>query len=269
MSLPKRAANFIFDLLFPIKCLGCGAELENEIPQKRWICPDCLGKIDLRKEQVCPVCEKESEGGRTHYACRKETALDGLWASSWYDSKLIAEAIHKFKFNFIKDLSFPLAHVMERSLLGANELTDIHDLLLSGFSKMPGEENIYVEETKNRISETVIIPVPLHRKRYNWRGFNQSYLLSSRLAEKFKISASDKLLAKRKNTKPQTQLSAREDRKANIKGAFYCPDASLVVGKNFVVVDDVCTTLSTLNECALELKKAKAKNIWGLVIARR
>lgn len=259
--------NFILDLLFPIQCLECGREFENLEPKKRWLCEECLKKIEVRTEQVCPVCEKLSEGGKTHHGCRKKTLLDGLWVATEY--KITNKAIHKFKFNFVKDISFSLSEIMAKSILEVQEFGDFHDLLLVNFSQEKENEEIYIEKTKNKKAETIIIPVPLHKRRFNWRGFNQAFLLAEYIADKFKLPVYENLIIRKKNTKPQTKIESMKERKANIKGAFFCPRKNLVKNKNVIIIDDVCTTLATLDECAIELKKAGAKNIWGLVVARR
>lgn len=260
--------NFVLDILFPIQCLSCQRELEHLKPRERWICPECLAGIETKKEQVCPVCESENEGGKTHYRCRKETYLDGLWVAAEYSFKVVSEGIHKLKFNFIKDLSFPLSKVMKRSILEVDEFSDFQNLILANFSK-ESEEEIYIEKGKNEKAETIIIPVPLHKRRYNWRGFNQAFLLSRHIACEFQLPVSENLLLRVKNTKPQTKIKSMKERKENIKGAFLCLAKEDIKGKNVILVDDVCTTLATLNECAKELKKAGAKDVWGLVAARR
>ena len=94
-------------------------------------------------------------------------------------------------------------------------------------------------------------------------------MLSKNIAERFNLPVCEKAIIRKRNTKPQTKIKLMEDRKKNIKGAFLCPDYDLINNKNIVVVDDVCTTSATLNECAIELKKAGAKSVWGLVITRR
>ncbi len=268
-----KAKNLILDLLFPIQCLGCGMELENAEPKERWICFECLKKIKIRKDQTCPFCEEWSDEGKTHYRCKKETTLDGLWVATEYKYKIINEAIHKFKFSFIQDLSFSLSEILIRSILETEEYGDFQDLVLENFSQESGEKKVYTEEEKNKKVKTIIIPVPLHNRRYNWRGFNQAFLLSEHIANKFNLDICNNLLLRERNTKSQTKIKSMEERKKNIKGAFsiskYLTERNLISNNNVIIVDDVCTTSATLSECAKELKKAGAKNVWGLVVARR
>ncbi|MCK5084261.1 MAG: ComF family protein [Candidatus Pacebacteria bacterium] len=269
----EKIKNFILDILFPIRCLECEIELENAEPKERWICPECLKKIRTRKDQACPVCEQFSEGGKTHYRCEKETALDGLWVATEYKYEVVSEAIHKFKFDFICDICFPLSEILIRSILEVDEYDDFQDLALVNFSQESEEEEIYIEEQKNKKAETIIVPVPLHKKRYNWRGFNQAFLLSEYIARKFKLDICDNLLFRKRNTKPQTTIKSMKERRENIKGAFFiseCLDVKkMIKNNNVIIIDDVCTTLATLSECAKELKRVGAKNVWGLVVARR
>ncbi len=260
--------NFILDILFPIECLGCGRELEDLEPKKRWICPDCIKKIAVRKLQTCPACEQYSEGGKIHERCKDRTYIDGLWVSAEYGTKVISEAIKKMKFNFIKDVSYPLSLVMARSVLEVEEFSDFHDILMVNCSK-ECEEAVYLDEEKNKRSETLIVPVPLHKKRFKWRGFNQAFLLSEYISQEFDLELDDKLLRRRKNTKSQSNIKSMEERRVNMKDAFSCLSTGRVGCKNIVLVDDVCTTLTTLDECAKVLKEAGARNVWGFVAARR
>ena len=278
MKCFSSSINFILDILFPIKCLGCGGEFENREPKERWICEDCLDKIIIRKEQVCPVCEKASEGGKTCYHCRKKTSLDGLWVASEYSDALLSQAVHKFKFNFVRDLSYPLGKIILKSVLEQEEFSDFQDLLFARAA-----QNLESDENKSfsnsaKLFQTIIIPVPLHWRRYNWRGFNQSELLANEIAKKSNLEVNNKLLIRRRNTKPQTKIKSMSERRKNIKGAFKIDivgmglkpiPTELLKNKNIIIVDDVCTTLATLNECALVIKKAGAKKVWGVAAARR
>ena len=122
---------------------------------------------------------------------------------------------------------------------------------------------------KNRIppAPLVVIPVPLHKNRQDLRGFNQSELIARKLSKKLNLPGGC-ALARTKDTEAQVSLS-REFRLTNLVGAFTCTDKEFITGKNILLVDDVATTLSTLNECARALKDAGAKKVWGIVVARR
>jgi len=112
----------------------------------------------------------------------------------------------------------------------------------------------------------IIVPVPLHQKRLLWRGFNQSIEFSRRLGRKLDRPVSRNGLIRTRHTIPQTRLGLKE-RQINIKAAFAARQ-DIVEGKIVLIVDDVYTTGSTLNECAKTLKRAKAAGVDVLVLAR-
>lgn len=263
----KKIQNGFLDTIFPIECLGCGKNFEDLPARERWVCPECLLKINLRCEQVCPVCERSSESGRTHSACQHKTALDGLWASVYYEN-LVEKAVHHFKFDFIQDISFLLSSLIISSVREIEEYGDFHNMIMANLGKQ-SEDSIYRGQEAPNESETVIVPVPLHWKRLNWRGFNQSELLAKKIADEFRLDMQSSCLIRKKNTKPQSKIDKESERLENIKGAFACGSAEAFRGKNVIIVDDVCTTLSTINECATEVRKSGAKEVWGLVVARR
>ena len=106
----------------------------------------------------------------------------------------------------------------------------------------------------------LVIPVPLHRSRERRRGFNQAELIAERLG----MPVAARLLRRKKNTASQTGLT-RNERKRNLAGAFEVRGA---VRGTVIVVDDVYTTGSTLNEIARTLKRAGAERVEVLTVAR-
>ena len=107
---------------------------------------------------------------------------------------------------------------------------------------------------------TDVIPVPLHSSRERQRGFNQAELIARRLGRPLVRG----LLRRRKNTPSQTGLS-RSQRQRNLAGAF---EVRGTPGKTVIVVDDVYTTGSTMNEIARTLKRAGAERVEVLTVAR-
>ncbi len=108
----------------------------------------------------------------------------------------------------------------------------------------------------------LIAPVPIHRSRLSWRGFNQAESLCERLPKH--LVGQD--LVRIKRTSPQVKLSP-EQRSANLVGAFKCPTD--IEGKRVLLVDDVFTTGATAAECARALKAAGANWVGVLVFAVR
>jgi ComF family protein len=106
----------------------------------------------------------------------------------------------------------------------------------------------------------VVVPVPLHRSRERERGYNQAELIAARL----ELPMKTRLLRRRKNTPSQTGLS-RNERKRNLASAF---EVRGKVPECLIVVDDVYTTGSTVNEIARTLKRAGAQRVEVLTVAR-
>ena len=113
-----------------------------------------------------------------------------------------------------------------------------------------------------------MVPVPLHKKRLNRRGFNQSEILAERFAADYKLEVAKNILIRTKNVKPQADIEDREHRLNNIEGSFACPNQEGLDGRNIILVDDISTTGATLNECAKALAEKGAGKVRALVIAR-
>ena len=94
-----------------------------------------------------------------------------------------------------------------------------------------------------------VIPVPLHPTRLRWRGFNQSLILARAIGQRINTPVDPWLLSRIRPTPPQTQLS-KEDRRANVRGAFRVHTPTLAKGKRVLLVDDVYTSGATVEECA-------------------
>ena len=118
------------------------------------------------------------------------------------------------------------------------------------------------------ISEfSLIIPIPLHPKKLRERGFNQSLVLGREIAKKFSIPIDFDTLIRKNDTKPQVNLG-RSERMKNVKGAFMVRQKERIEGERILLVDDVYTTGSTVNECARVLRAAKASDVAVLTLAR-
>jgi competence protein ComFC len=230
-QLLSSIGKFFLDLLFPIECLGCGRE-------GAWLCQNCFERIPLNNFEICPSCQKFSNNGQTHLTCQRGCPLDGLLSASSYDYPLMKKLITNLKYHSLTDLARPLAKLMAERLR------------FYGF---------FIEEN------WLLVPIPLHRRRYLERGFNQAELLCQVLQELTGLSWLPAL--KRKFlTPPQAELN-REDRLINLKNIFTC-ESRFIKNKKIILVDDVFTTGATLREGARVLKLNGAQEVWGLVLAR-
>lgn len=235
-----RINDFILDTLFPVSCISCGKDDE-------WICEKCLNKISLKNIQVCPYCEKRiTPNGYTCFDCKKKLSLDGLLVATSYRDKIISSAIHLYKYRFVEDLSHALGNIILRTISNS-------DLPLPD----------------------IIIPIPLHKRRLRWRGFNQSELLAEYLGKKitpgFPIEVSNNLIRRIRYTEPQMKIKNKLQREKNIRNAFEIPRkiSDKIKNKRVLLVDDVITTGATIFECAKMLKKSGAGEVFAIVIARQ
>lgn len=236
----KNINNLILDTLFPISCISC--EKPNE-----WICKKCLEKIPLKKEQVCPYCEKKiTPSGQVCFDCKTKYSLNALLVAVSYKNKIISKAIHLYKYRFAEKIS---------NYLGAILLKTIWE------SETPLPE--------------LIIPIPLHKRRLRWRGFNQSELLANYLGEKITpglpIEVKNDIIERIRYTQPQMKIPNLIQRRRNIENAFWISreNSDIIKDKRILLVDDVTTTGATIFECAKTLKKSGAKEVFAIVIARQ
>jgi ComF family protein len=116
-------------------------------------------------------------------------------------------------------------------------------------------------------SGAVLVPVPLHPRRREERGFNQSELLALALGRRSGLPVIADVLVRRKQTRSQTGLSAAQ-RRANVEGAFAVRGRGRVAGRAVVLVDDVVTTGATALACARALRDAGAREVRLLSLAR-
>ncbi len=130
---------------------------------------------------------------------------------------------------------------------------------------------------QNLESYNTIVPVPISRKRYKERGYNQSELIAKELAmelskmrkvdSNFEIKYNNNCLFKTKNIIEQSKLN-QEERQENIKGVYELCNEKELFEKSILLIDDIYTTGSTVNECSKILSRANPKKIGVLTIAK-
>ena len=104
----------------------------------------------------------------------------------------------------------------------------------------------------------IIIPVPIHYRRKIKRGYNQSALIAKEISKNYNsIKYINDVLLKQKNNKPQSTKNKKE-REKNVIGAYYIKNEYKIYNKKILLLDDIYTTGSTVNECAKALKQARS-----------
>ena len=120
---------------------------------------------------------------------------------------------------------------------------------------------------ENIKSYDTIIPVPISKKRLKIRGYNQSLLIAKKIAEQTNLELVNNCLIKTKNIIEQSKLN-KEDRAQNIYGVYELKNKQLVENKKILLIDDIYTTGSTVNECSKMLMNGKPDKIGVLVLAK-
>ncbi len=191
-------------------------------------CPVCGSFINC-DEDFCESCKSEFECYDGEFC---PEGADYFCAAFVYNDK-IKPAVMLLKDGICGNSDFALGH----SLSGA--------VIESGIYK-----NI-----------DMIVPVPLHKSRLRKRGYNQSQLIAKQISYETGIPLFGNVIIKTRITADQKNLSSSERRK-NLKSAFSVEKPDIIVGKRILIVDDVCTTGSTLSEISFLLKKYGASMVF-------
>lgn len=237
----RSLIDTFLDLLYPPLCRHCKIKLERH--DGRNFCQQCWNSIQLIAEPTCPICgyplENYPAKVQKCYQCPPDKVHYDRAASVTRYDEVMREAIHWFKYRYKKGLKESLS-----------------DFMLQGL------EDYYRPEHFD-----AVVPVPLHRRRQKQREFNQAHLLSAPVAEKLQVPLEHAALARIRYTRPQSQLKALH-KAANIAGAFKVRREEAVRDKCLLLIDDLYTTGSTVNECARVLKESGAKRVCVLTLAR-
>ena len=227
-------------ILLPNTCFSCRVDLPFRY--KKPLCPAC-GAVKAVGNLFCQRCGKPlADGGAHCYQCRGSKAKGftcKIIRSALVFGPEIRSIVHAFKYSGQSYLADFLAEEMAKKWVDYSELSE----------------------------GNVLIPVPLHSKKYRKRGYNQSELLAKSLGEKLFISVDCNSLIRKKDTPSQTGFG-RVERMENMKDAFDCIENQRVKGKTVILIDDVATTGATLEACAVALRKAGAKKVMAYTLAR-
>lgn len=226
------------DLFYPPHCVGCGGAIAE-----KWFCAKCAEDVTPVEAPRCETCSEPFSGEiGGEFVCTncRGRAFHFTHAVGVMRSRgVVRELIHRFKYNGEVWLAEPLEEFLEQGL--ADE-------------RLAGEKI------------DAIVPVPLHSLRKREREFNQAEILGKSLSRRNKIAYSE-ALERTRYTTTQTRMD-REGRMQNLRDAFRLRQNAGVQGKQLLLVDDVFTTGSTLDECARVLLKGGAKSVRALTVAR-
>ena len=231
-----RFARGAGDLVFPPICVGC-REATPDGGRFRHLCLACGERIDFVHPPHCTTCGHpfygEVEGERLCPHCESLVPAYREGRTAVLLKGPARAIVHELKYH-----------------QGLHVLEDIERI----FQNSPG----VLELARG----AALVPVPLHPRKQRERGYNQSQLIAACLARVAGGGASVvELLRRKADTLSQTHHDRRA-RQANLKNAFaLAPGRTISAAQHYVLVDDVFTTGSTLNACALELRRAGALNL--------
>jgi ComF family protein len=234
---PVRAfGKLLLDFALPPRCAGC-AEVIDEVGA---FCPPCWGQLEWLGNAGCQRCGLPLAGTEMEHCGRclsDPPKLDRMRAVVAYDD-LPRSIVLRLKYG----RKVALARTMARYM-----------------TSLRGDWD----------SDTLIVPVPLHRWRLWARGFNQSGLVARELGRQWGLKIDNELLRRVKQTKPLKGLNHAQRRKA-VAGAFQAAGPEPIAGRTIILIDDVLTSGSTAEACAKVLRRAGAGRIelicWARVV---
>ncbi|MCF6276261.1 MAG: ComF family protein [Candidatus Magasanikbacteria bacterium] len=232
MQFLEKINNFLKETLFPIFCLGCDTE-------GKWICDNCRFSFDTNGIFLCAVCKTHTVFGKTCDKCKKKTNLESVCAV----------------FNFKKNLNASnLVSIWKYQY--AEELVENIDNFAQEFAR--SNFSLFLEID-------AIVPVPLHPRRFAERGFNQAEIIAQSLSKVLEKPVVN-LLKRKRYTKQQAKLK-KHKRIKNVVGAF-TTQKDFQKYNRVLLVDDVYTTGSTINECANVLHSGGVQTVDSFVLVR-
>jgi len=237
----KPFTDALIDLIYPPVCAACGCETQDSFSP---ICEACLQALDLISDPICPKCGAPISESSTPQKRCAECPSDAIHfdiarSVLSYADERVKNLVHALKYQYRTRLAAPLG-----------------EFLLKGFQRHYQEMNW-----------DAIVPVPLHKKKLREREFNQATLISKSLSNAHGIPLREDLIYRARNTPSQTTLDTQQ-RRQNPLNAFSPSRKNAALGLCLLVIDDVYTTGSTVNEVCYTLKQGGAAFTGVLTLAR-
>ncbi len=237
----KKIIFFLKEAIFPSFCLNCKKKTYHQLPWLRsgWFCLQCQREFRSSWKTICPICNKEVSFRESKYCSHPPSWLENISYIFVYEDLVIKEMIHALKYNFITDLVKEFEPFIYKEKMN--------------FYRMPVD---------------VIIPLPLHKNKLRYRGFNQADLIANEVSRVLKKPILKDVLIKNRTTTAQMNIKRPSQRQKNIKGVFSVVGPEKIEYQNVLLVDDVTTTGATLEEAAQTLRQAGALKVYSFVLAR-
>ncbi|GIV14938.1 MAG: amidophosphoribosyltransferase [Armatimonadota bacterium] len=224
----------ILDALYPPRCAACAL-----VGCDGW-CDECADSIAYISLPVCARCGTPVDPEGFCSSCPVHSLVPEVVRTVARYDGVIRSAIHRFKYGNRASLAPALARLLIQTW------------------QTPLTEPLRAAD--------VVVPVPIHRQRERERGFNQSALLAREFCRSTGLPLLQDVLERTVYRQPQVGLDAAE-RRENVKDAFRVTQPQAVAGKSVLLIDDVWTTGSTLNEAARALLTAGAERVFAYTVA--
>ena len=253
------ASDALVNVFFPGECRLCERLLtsRSRIP----ICEGCLAGFKPLQGPLCDVCGQPI--GAVSFGSLPELKEDKRFrAREDQPVRTICRSCELITYSFDRARSYGL---YEGDLVRGIVMLKFERIepLACWFAQRLAE----VTQNQQLTSFDAVFPVPLHRKRERERGYNQAELIAQPLAKLLDLPCETSVL-ERKRPRPDKHILSLKERWDSVRGAFATQNGSKVDKLRVLLVDDVFTTGATLNACAKVLRKAGAKSVIGLTIAR-
>ncbi len=233
--LPKlKFLNFLLTFIYPKTCMSCNTLLNYN--SKLELCDKCAEDFEPYKGNRCVNCDRPMENTGECSICKSEKLyFDRGYCVYPYDGA-VRKAILNFKFKNMALYYIYLGSKMTEYYF--NYIMDEYDYITA---------------------------VPIHKKKLKNREYNQAELLAEYIAEQTNLEYCP-ILKRIVNTKSQNALNKKE-RMDNIKNAFIINKSIDVKNKSILIIDDIFTTGTTINECSKILKKSGAFKVEFLALS--
>lgn len=236
----QKIYDSLLTLAYPQICLVCGHSVENSADGV--VCRKCWRRTRVfsGNETLCAKCsaflqEKASPHQTFCHQCDAHS-YDAARAIGLYENALAASVIHLKREPFV--------------------CQTLKNLFIEAFADSPFQDS------------TVIMPVPLSKRRFLERGFNQAELLAGILAKEFNLKTDQQNLARKIHTPVHRAAMDRRARELTVENAFEATHPKLIKDQKVLLIDDVFTSGATASFCAKALKKKGADKVYVLTVAR-
>ncbi len=237
----RGAADALLSVVFPTPCRICRQPLSTagRVP----VCSACLDSLRRIRGAVCPQCGRPqppvvAPARLCHGCARGVYHFDLARSFALYDDAMV-RLLTLLKYEPVAPLGAWFAAQIEQVIRAEPALGEVD----------------------------FIVPVPLDRRRFRERGYNQAELIAQPLARQLGRPLARDLLVRLRSRPPRLKLSQRE-RWETVRGAFHAPAGPRVDTSRILLVDDVLTSGATLDACARALRSAGAAAVHAVTVAR-